>query len=866
MQDLNDEIRINHERIHLYSSSRIYDENHNDEKSCSIPVKVKRSMDMRNFQEKFNRSLSIKQLQILPDKCKYFEQFSNKKLYVIEEKPSIRTIKMMLPVSMELNYLKNVNKIDDPEISKYFNTNKNNWKKETPINIRSYTLSMPYVVFIITLDHNNQYLSTWVYLRLAPLVGKNDYLLAMPFCNIDDNEQICMGSHASLRANTEQQAIKNVIDTFWHAVYNQDYTYGIQKYQNEEISGVASYVEWEVMTKNDPNFIYGVDWISDSRNIGSKINHIKEIYNSSRLVSFFNKVKSAISQPVRIDETVNEVRGDGTIISQPLYYDITNGIRPRNDNEIYLHVGDPFYIKNKKAFCFISSFLGTTSGTGDIDYIQVERNDGKFFKYKFTKKVREFLLEQGKAVRDVDQAELNNGTIIKAGDILIDPEHTYKQIEYIRRTPYNTIEVKFVGSNFYNLDKIEAELRDPNAPVIFEGTEITKDKTYLVTFYRSENNALLTSSLKMKFYDFLIRTFTNELNIKMLRIDTNVSSTPITLEKLSNNVFDLDDIEVIDDNPYFYNGRALRVCHSRFDEPKDEKIIKTSEGITFDNDKCIINQNIDYAHLEKQIIKDKKLHITGFNTDVDFSKGDKVVVADWVNPQNMLVCKEIVEFIINIEQRVLSFKLKDASGKIDIVPYIDNNNIKIGKIRHITIGFDKLKFTDKIRAKVAGICNFPKKDINMIIGFLTDTGGQPLVLCSNGCTLWYEDVLEQFEIFTSEHKAWERLSAAGLDVDKIKIQPGDLIVINRSSYLVGNIARHNHFKPFPEMHISYVRAKEQETNFKFDNFLAPRMLQKDIIETRYSNNLVPNYLGTYKKVKLKFSIEFPINERSIVNV
>jgi len=865
MRELNDEIRINYDRIHLYSSSNVNEENNNKEESCSVPVQMKKSMPMRNFQEKFDRSFYSKQLRILPDKCKYFEQFGNKKLYVIEEQPSIRTIKMMLPVSLELNYLENAGKLNDPDISKYFNEKQNNWKKEEYDNIRSYSLSMPYVIFIISLDRNNQYLSTWIYLRLAPLVGKDDYLLAAPFCNIDDSEQICMGSHASRRANTDQQAIQNVIDTFWHASYNQDYMYGLQKYQNKKVDGVASYVEWEVMTKNEPNFIYNVDWIPDTRTIGKKINHIKEMYNSSTTTSFFNKVKIAMNQPVRTDEIVIEKRRNGADISQPLYYDITNGIRPRNNNEIYLHVGDPFYIKHKSAFCFISSFLGTDNGTGIIEYMQVERNDGKFFKYKFTKKVREFILEQAKAVRDIDEAKLNNGTVIKTGDILIDHNNIYKQVEYIRRTPYNTIEIKFIGLNFYNLDKIEGELRDPNAPVVFEGTKISKDKPYLVTFYSSENNAILTSSLVMKFDDFLIRTFANDLSIKMKKIDA-IESNPVTLDKLSNNVFDLEDIEVIDDNPYFYNGGRLCVCVNRVDDSKVGKLIKTAEGFTYDNDKCRISGNINFSNLEKQIIKDKKLHISGFNSDIDFSKGDMVVVADWVNPQNMLVYKEIVEFIINIQDRKLSFKLKEESGKVEIVPFIIGNNIKIGKVRHITKGFDKLKYTDKIRSKVPGICNFPKKDINMIIGFLTDTGGQPLVLCSNGCTLWYEDVLEKFEIFTSEHKAWSRLSAAGLDVDKIKVQTGDLIMINHSHYLIGNPSRNSHLKPFPEMHISYNRAKEEESYCHFDNFLSPRMLQKDIIETEYSNNLVPNYLGTYKKVKLKFNIEFPINEGSIVNV
>ncbi len=858
MQNLNDEIRINQERIHLYKSKYIYQENENEYKSCSLPVEIKKSMSIMNFERKFNKIINSKITQILPDKCKYVEYFGDKKLFVIEEKPSVRTLKMMLSVDLELSYLKKTKKINEPNIKEYFNSN--DWANPTDNNIRKYILSIPYVVFIIMLDQNNQHQVTWIYFRLAPLVGKGDYLLKTPFCNVDESEQICLGDYATRYANTEQNAIKNIINTFWHGIYNQDYTYGLTKYQNEKVLGVASYVEWEVMTKNNPNFIYNVDWIVDRSSIGSKITYIKEIHTNSLNNTFFNKIKNAINIPIDTGESITQKLRNNSTNKQMLFYDITNGLPPRNNNEIYLHTGDPFYIKHEKAFCFISSFIGIKNST-EIEYIQVERNDGKFFKYKFTEKVRSFIIKQAKAIRKLDQAKLNNGTIIKSGDILILPDKTYREIEYIRRTPYNTIEVKFKGINYYNLENIEAELKDPNLPIFFKGTEIIKNKTYLVTFSVGERNTLISSFLKMKFEKFIIGSYSDELHILMKTINSEN-----TLQLNNNfNVFDLNNVEVILDNPFFYNGRILKFIVSKNNNPNDIKVIKTTEGIAYDDKTCTTTE-VDYEKLEKQILKDKKFHITGFNTNLDFSVGDTVVVANWDNPQDMLVTKEIIEIIIDKLQRKVLFKLKEPNGVISLVVYVDDNIIQIGKIRHIIKSFDKLNFSDKIKAKVVGICNFPKKDTNMIIGFLTDTGGQHLVLCSNGCTLWYEDVLKNFDIFTTKDKKWKKLSVAEIKVEKIKCQPGDLVFKFDTAYLIGDNCSLSYKKPFHEIHITYNTVKRNESDFRFNNFLAPRVSQKDLFESITNCNLVPNYLGTYKKVKMKFCIEFPIDKRSIINV
>jgi hypothetical protein len=93
----------------------------------------------------------------------------------------------------------------------------------------------------------------------------------------------------------------------------------------------------------------------------------------------------------------------------------------------------------------------------------------------------------------------------------------------------------------------------------------------------------------------------------------------------------------------------------------------------------------------------------------------------------------------------------------------------------------------KIKANKIKIQNFPKKDVNMIIGFIIDNNIEPLVLCSNGCTLFYSDVINNFEIIDKKSKKWNKLKINPIDMNKIKLQPGDIIKYHKNSlnrYLV----------------------------------------------------------------------------------
>lgn len=852
---LNNEIRINNNRVHLYSSRFIDKENASD-KDCSVPIITKKSMSMTNFKDKFNQGFN-NQNNILPDKCKYVETIGTNKIFIIEEQPAVRSLSMETGEVAELEYLKRYNKFQDYDLSNYFNKDKSSWKNGKQI--QRYSLSLPYVVFIITMNQKNEYTGAQVYFRLAPLVGMGDYLLIAPFTNIDNNQFICLGNYASKIGNSENAVIQNVINTFWYAIFNNDYTNNYHDYQNKNISGVSSYVEWEILTKQDPNFIFGVNWIQSKYNIYDRLQDIKKNVSLNTTTNLFTRFTNIINLPTVTKKTIKYKLND-SIINKPLYYDITNGIMPRNDTEIDLHVGDPFYIQHEKAFCYISSFLGDLNN-GNVKYLQVERNDGKILKFKFTKMFRKFLNEQAKKIRMVGTAQLKDGTVIHNDDILFINQNQYSQIQYIRQTPYNTIEVKFYEKGFYNIKNINATLFDQNQPIKFKDLEINKNDEYIVSWNPLENNTTLFSSIVMKFSRFILNS--NNINLEMkCYINKKPMKVPISLKR--NNIYDKKDVIKIQGCPVVRNGRRLKSFISSTNKPVE--FLKTRDGITYDYNKYE-QDSIYYSTLKKYIIKDNQLYIHGFDFDLKFSIGDMVVVADWDNPQNMLVHKEIVDFVIDERTRTVSFKLKSNSYTEDVL-YINNDFIYLGKIRHISKEYKGLKFGDKIKAKATGIANFPKKDTNIIIGFLTDTGSEPLILCSNYCTLWYQDVKDKFEIITSNEKRWGILSVVSGDSQKIKLQPGDLVLYDNSTfYLICSHKGSVYNKPFDVSHITYETAKNIEYRLKFANFIEPRIMQKDIVTQNYNYSLIPNFHGGYTKSNYEFKIGFQINnERSIINV
>ena len=184
-------------------------------------------------------------------------------------------------------------------------------------------------------------------------------------------------------------------------------------------------------------------------------------------------------------------------------------------------------------------------------------------------------------------------------------------------------------------------------------------------------------------------------------------------------------------------------------------------------------------------IRNKRLFIPGYDMNIEFRVGDKVVIADWFEPNEMLKVRTIEGFAMDQTGPYFNIMTRDMDGKERIHKYIHRHSgkIAIGSIRRIILKYMGIPAGTKIKANTAGIANFPKKDVNEIIGFINDTGTRtPLILCSNLCTLWaHPDVLKQFNGYAKTHPKWKNLKNSDYDLSKIKNLTGDFF-----SYYTGS--------------------------------------------------------------------------------
>jgi hypothetical protein len=110
--------------------------------------------------------------------------------------------------------------------------------------------------------------------------------------------------------------------------------------------------------------------------------------------------------------------------------------------------------------------------------------------------------------------------------------------------------------------------------------------------------------------------------------------------------------------------------------------------------------------------------------------------------------------------------------------------IKIGIIRKITTEVEGFKKGMKIKAKIPYIPAFLKKDTYEIIGIITDTGTKPVILCSNGHTIWCDEKSKElFDFIDEKSPEFEKNQVTKNEEVLIKYQSGDFIIeINNLDY------------------------------------------------------------------------------------
>ena len=615
--------------------------------------------------------------------------------------------------------------------------------------------------------------------------GMSDNLLKAPLTNISNNQRVCFGDANKFSTHSLTQTVQNVIMVFWSAVFNTDYTYNYEAYRNQGTE-FGNYLRWEYLTNQNPLFIYDASWIPASGNIDHWINTMKsEAHVQGQKGLTYTKASEMIFAPTRTNmESTISTRSRKKL---PLYYDIANGLYV---GDYSLGIGDPF-TNSRGEVLYIDSFIGFSDG-GVIKYVMVDKN-GKKFMMKLTKEVKDYIAISNKALRYSSEMVLpNNNLKVKSGDILIfqnknGKEH-YGAVDFIRVGRDGRLELK-VGKDYYLAENINAEKFEMDKPSIYN-IELKPKESYVMIRDPRGTSPLMSASkvtydtIKVSGSSNIQFQFKNAASVlsgathllPMQRTPSKSASNRNTISKLYREK-DLKPLPGV-----FRVGKKMYYISSGSRNGMSTETLAwevPGVGLAYENN-CALRR--PRKGMIENLIKDGTFKLSGFMLDLEFSIGDKVVVADWKNPHDILRVKEIAGFSCversDSRSEDLYFILSDKDENLTKIRYIHGYSgiCHIGKVRKISNIFKRVAAGTKIICNAAGYQGFPKKDANIIVGFITDTGGpDPLVLCSNAQTLWFSDMMSDFTRVTMRSKKYATLKHAPIDLAKIRPQPGDIL-------------------------------------------------------------------------------------------
>lgn len=782
-----EEVRLNRKYASFYLAQPGKQE---DEYEGVIRKKV---IGTNDFLTRFNQDIDLSKNEILPRNCRYVDSRGRESLiYVIEEEPAIREILIDIDLTSSFARIKRLGNLERYGLDK--NTN-----LKRPYKAR---LAFPYVIHFIKIDELD-YDRSRVFFRTSPLTSKRDVLFKAYLLNVSTEGGVCAGFE-HIDSNNIVDTINEYIAQFWNSKFNDEITGTYKEYldSSPELGDIFS---WEYYTKTNPSFVFTAKWLKsrtmkdilyDMRSRSDNFIDLNQFYSI-----FTNKA------PVQTDD------------DHYLEYNYCNEF---DLGDVILEIGDGIKFENGKEV-FINSFIGDID-EDEIKYIEVENQNGKVFKMKVTPQLNEFIINQFTNSVEVEEVTLQNGDKLKVNDIVIVnfPERSYRQVLDIREARDKKIEVK-LNKDYYLLDKLEVEKANLDN-LVLSNVKLKKGKLfYLYKKSPFDTDDFIRSYQKVIYKDFSVLdgyfTFIFESETgKFINARANEpdryymvdpeKTTPINgIYRLGLKLFNFNNAYQKDDHVALIGDMKLS---------EDEDILKTF--ISDDG---------------------KELNIPGFDFDINFKVGDKVIIPNWREPQKMLTPNTIDSFFIDPSVSKLKVKAIDQNNEETIIPYMSAKGfVRVGAIRKMADEFEGYRVGSRIKAKIAGISNFPKKDINKIVAFITDTGCQPLVLLSNGCTLWPR-YLSHFDI--DQPSCFDQ-ELAPFDSSKIKIQPGDIFIIRGGRIMVvQNTETSLGFVHCDNLHEgrNYVHSigSYEKPWFRNDNRFG-------IIGPRYIGREIPDYLVT----------------------
>lgn len=702
---------------------------------------------------------------IIPENCRFIKRYSSYTMVAIEEAPAIRSIRVAIDLSRDMEALKNKGQWKEFGYENFFEKNTSPY---------TFMLAMPYVIHLLLIK-DNTFNRGRVFFRPKPLLGLDDIVYRPPLLNISSNMAVCYGDEINYGPRTSiVREVEHIIRVFWSATFNTDYIDNYHMYS--DIPGLCDYFTWQYYSSENPMFIYNADWIPYFKTLSEIIDEIEYGSRLSSELFGYKTLRDLFSSRFLSDKIVKVGKRK---TSRQLVYDFCNGYIVGDNLPIYL--GDSLtYSKGRIAY--IDCFIGI-SGYSEPKFIRLKLDD-KLITMKLTNKAKNFIYQKVKDLRYLSSIELPDKTILNAGDIISVPSSNfgtmvYKKIHYIRKAMDDKIEMR-IGSEYWFYDAFDwsnIKKVDMSEPEI-DGVKVNTEDVYKYHTHAHNPPAPLGRFINVKFIE--VTTGRNGNLVASFKDIAPQSGTGVYNINLTNiagrsrKLLSPDETRTLPE--IFFIGRSLLYVINVEGEIIKAEIHKQYGVIINPSDK------LRFKHFPEKLVKTlissdgNHFHAESNNLVVDFSIGDKVVVADWKNPLEILSIKTITGFATNLEKRTIDFVLQDKHEKISTIEYVNGyySFIKVGKIRKVTNELNGITIGTKIIAKESGISCFPKKDVNIIVAFIVDTNGEPLVLCSNGCTLWFSD-LEKFELIKMKSKRWKKLIHSPLDPSKIKFQAGDIL-------------------------------------------------------------------------------------------
>ena len=582
---------------------------------------------------------------------------------------------------------------------------------------------------------------------------------------------------------TDSEAISSAIDIFWTSVFNVDYTCNLKSYNN--VAGISNYLEWQHLSRKDPMFVYRVDWIKYKKNIFELINHVKGNTRNGRSDNYetggdiYKTFLDTFSKPVVINEVeVGKIRKKVVEI----YYDITSGYYL--SDTLKIEIGDSFENVKKTKKYYIISFIGIKGKNPTT--VRLSLNE-KIFNFKLTSTSIIYLKQRVEEQRYVKTIEVD-GLELKADDIVKYKDAAraivYKKVYYIRKSLDDRPEIR-LGNRYYLVQNLPKGLEkiDVGESKIYE-MDLKKGEEYLYCHsYRSSYSIIM--QIERCMFECVDIGTAGKLVYKFKSLNKETRShltIPVndpqneTCRKIFPKIEQSDKCK---NSLILSTGRTLRrfTTYTEGGLEIPAPVYKSHTHYMCDVD--VQNQKVDKDTVASLIIDDKTFEVETTSGFIRFEVGDLVVVANWINPLNILNIKRIEGFKIERKARStdISFVLIDKAGNLTEEVYVSYNVIRTGYIRKITTNYEGLTSGTKIIATKGRIANFPKKDYNIIIGTILD-GPNPMVLCSNGCTLWYQDVIENFKQIPTTSIKWKTMDHVDLEPKKVKFQSGDITTVS----------------------------------------------------------------------------------------